>query len=67
MFNEIKELNNGARPITFRGDKVLANWSGEYVVWTHDDNGNTFWGHYFKDDRLAAWRYFEKVTADYID
>ena len=56
------KLNNGAEVLKKVGDKVLALFYGEYVVWTVSDSGEAFWGHYFKDDLEAAAKYFESVA-----
>jgi len=60
------KLNNGA-VILRRAEKekgywvVLAQWNQglhPFVTWAADENGDAYWGHYFKsyDEALADWK-----------
>lgn len=60
-------LNNGAEIKAFkqmigRHMVVLAFWEGHdpmpWVTWAVDDNGDAYWGHYFKtsDEAFDDWK-----------
>lgn len=53
-------LKNGSVLLAIKkilgGIIVLAKWEGHYhpyVTWRMDDEGNTYWGHYFAEYREA--------------
>ncbi len=48
-----EKLKNGATLIAKDGERVLCMWRKEYIIWTIDKEGNTFWGHYFPE---TAWK-----------
>ena len=61
---EILERNYDSR----RGYWIILAYNGgeqPYVVWSADDNGYTYSGHYFysKDGALAKWRELTKIAA----
>lgn len=45
---------------------VLATWIGgtgrEFVIWHSNNEGDTFWGHYFNDRDEAEKRYKELLN-----
>ena len=55
-------LPNGAKLIDIRQLAdcfvVLGNFRNEYVTWEMSSDGATYWGHYFGDDRHAAFKNF---------
>jgi hypothetical protein len=60
------ELRNGATVIdshrlATREYVVLARWPKQWVTWHADEEGCTFWGHYF-DSLVEAAAYFEALT-----
>lgn len=51
-------LPNGATVLQVNGEKLLANFYGEFVVWTFNQTTlDTFWGHYFMQDLTGAVDY----------
>ena len=56
--NGIGLLHNGASIIAAKNGIVLCKWTEEYVTWAVNENGDAYWGHYFKDDLEAAVRDF---------
>lgn len=57
-----KVLNNGAEILAYKKRLnnhmiVLAKWGEEFVTWAVSDNGDAYWGHYFKteDEASADW------------
>lgn len=73
MFNaELANVTAEGRQIVQRHRKndrewiVLCYWQGNscpYVVWTMNNQGDTYWGHYFRTYGEAETRYFEKIGA----
>jgi hypothetical protein len=53
------KLNNGAEIIEQRGEVVLARWNSPhpFVTWRVDDEGNAYWGHYFKTELEARYSF----------
>lgn len=59
--DNLESLKNGSVVIKREGEIVLAQTdSGEWVTWCTDSEGNAFWGHYFREDFLAAVVDFSK-------
>ena len=56
------KLRNGATILKSKGNKVLADFRGEFVVWTVNEL-EAFWGHYFKDNLIEASMYFDEITG----
>lgn len=64
------ELANGARVALHHqhrdGAVVLAQkQDGEWVTWDLDVFGNAHWGHYFRNDQLAAAADFVKRVLNH--
>lgn len=64
-----ESLSNGAVVLdrhytTERGWTVLCDYGGvqPYVTWRLDQNGNAFWGHYFRELE-SAQEHFKKHTG----
>ena len=56
-------LQNGATVIDRQGSIVLANYHGEWVVWTVvDSKGHANNGHYFQGDFRKAAAYYLEAT-----
>ena len=54
-------LPNSAIVLKTKGEKVLAIFRGEYVVWTIDTKTlATFWGHYFDKQLDSALEHINK-------
>lgn len=58
----METLKNGATLIHKQEDKVFANMDGEFVIWTINADGDTFWGHYFGSDFNTAAKVFAELT-----
>ena len=58
-------LKNGAQVIQHDGTMtiVLCIFRDELVTWNIDQDGNAYWGHYFKDDIESAVADFKARTA----
>jgi hypothetical protein len=56
-------MKNGATVLEAKGDKVLAMRFREFVVWTVDEEGNAFWGHYTPSVCEAVETFKEKTGA----
>ena len=57
------KLNNGATVLKKVDEKVLALWSGEFVIWSVGPDGDAYWGSYFKDDLDTALKVFNEKTS----
>jgi phage gp46-like protein len=46
--------------------RLTNNSYSKYVVWKYDDEGNTFWGHYFRDGQVASQFFTDKVIEEVL-
>jgi len=60
------KLENGATAVATTDKQVLAvreHSVHPYAVWTYNEDGQTYWGHYF-ETLDAAYRYIKYIEGE---